>query len=188
MSSGAFGEVTDPKPQVVCDAGPLIHLDEVGCLDLLLDFSSIVVPEAVREEVELHRPEVLQHSQVNFRYEAAGGTSTAPLEVLVRSFALDRGEQAAIGLALARQDSIFLTDDSAARLAARTLGIRVHGTIGILVRAIRRKQRLRSEILEVLKSLPRTSTLHIRKSLLDEVIHEVERAPLAPSRPGGLAE
>ncbi|HUP25546.1 MAG TPA: hypothetical protein VNB06_21720 [Thermoanaerobaculia bacterium] len=47
----------DPALEVVCDAGPLIHLDEVGCLDLLLDFSAILVPEAVGAEVELHRPE-----------------------------------------------------------------------------------------------------------------------------------
>jgi hypothetical protein len=29
---------------VVCDAGPLIHLDELDCLDLLADFSRIVIP------------------------------------------------------------------------------------------------------------------------------------------------
>ena len=41
---------------VVCDAGPLIHLDEVGCLDLLADFSEVLVPDAVRREVQRHRP------------------------------------------------------------------------------------------------------------------------------------
>jgi len=30
---------TSPAPEVVCDAGPLIHLDELDCLDLLTDFS-----------------------------------------------------------------------------------------------------------------------------------------------------
>jgi hypothetical protein len=29
-------------PLVVCDAGPLIHLDELGCMDLLLDFSEVL--------------------------------------------------------------------------------------------------------------------------------------------------
>jgi len=28
------------KTAVVCDAGPIIHLDEVGCLSLLNDFKS----------------------------------------------------------------------------------------------------------------------------------------------------
>ena len=30
---------------VVCDAGPLIHLDQLDCLDLLADFSRVVVPD-----------------------------------------------------------------------------------------------------------------------------------------------
>jgi len=27
---------------VVCDAGPAIHLDELGCLDLLIDFQEVL--------------------------------------------------------------------------------------------------------------------------------------------------
>ena len=30
-----------PALEVVCDAGPLIHLDELGCLDLLTDFQTV---------------------------------------------------------------------------------------------------------------------------------------------------
>ncbi len=37
----------------ICDAGPLIHLDELGCLHLLTDFR-VWVPEAVWKEV--HAP------------------------------------------------------------------------------------------------------------------------------------
>jgi len=32
---------------VVCDAGPIIHLDELGCLDLLNDFSPLLIPGEV---------------------------------------------------------------------------------------------------------------------------------------------
>ena len=32
---------------VVCDAGPLIHLDEVECLSLLTDFAEVLVPNVV---------------------------------------------------------------------------------------------------------------------------------------------
>ena len=45
--------------EVVCDAGPLIHLDELGCLDLLTDFQTVLVPEQVWREVENHRPDAL---------------------------------------------------------------------------------------------------------------------------------
>ena len=44
---------------VICDAGPLIHLDEVGCLDLLSDCLEVLVPPRVWQEVERHRPAAL---------------------------------------------------------------------------------------------------------------------------------
>ncbi len=34
---------------------------------------------------------------------------------------------------------IFLTDDSAARLVGKQLGYKVHGTLGVLIRTIRRE-------------------------------------------------
>ncbi len=49
----------------IADAGPLIHLDELNSLDLLTDFGSIIVPNAVWHEVEHHRPHALQHSEIN---------------------------------------------------------------------------------------------------------------------------
>jgi hypothetical protein len=41
---------------VVCDAGPLIHLDELEALELLGDFQSVLVPDTVWVEAEAHRP------------------------------------------------------------------------------------------------------------------------------------
>ena len=41
---------------IVCDTGPLIHLDELGCLDLLADFKNVVLSGSVVEEIENHRP------------------------------------------------------------------------------------------------------------------------------------
>ncbi|NEX18679.1 MAG: hypothetical protein C1943_19300 [Halochromatium sp.] len=72
------------------------------------------------------------------------------------------------------RDSLLLTDDTAARLAAKALGIAAHGTLGLLVRAIRQKTRSRSEVLAVLRAIPTRTTLHIRPSLLAEVITEVD--------------
>jgi hypothetical protein len=42
--------------EAVLDAGPLIHLAELDALDVLCDFSSLLVPEAVWFEVEHHAP------------------------------------------------------------------------------------------------------------------------------------
>ena len=67
-----------------------------------------------------------------------------------------------------------MTDDTAARLAAEQLGLSVHGTLGILLRAIRRKQRDPRDVADLLRTIPSRSTLHIRANLLNEIIAEVE--------------
>ena len=36
--------MTKSSIKVVCDAGPLIHLDELNCLELFADFEEIVLP------------------------------------------------------------------------------------------------------------------------------------------------
>ena len=45
----------DKAWSVVCDTGPIIHLDELGCLDLLSDFEKILLSQSVAEEIEKHR-------------------------------------------------------------------------------------------------------------------------------------
>lgn len=70
---------------------------------------------------------------------------------------------------------IFLTDDAAARLVATRLGFRVHGTIGILIRAIRRDLMNSKEVLNVLNQIPSKSTLYIKPSLLQEVILKISQ-------------
>ena len=161
-------------PLVVCDAGPLIHLDEVGCLDLLADFSEVLVPGAVWVEVLKHRPGALAHAAVTLRRVRPTAPEPPALEALAQVLSLHTGEWEALRVALEHRPGLLLTDDTAARLAAGNLDIVTHGTIGILVRAIRRQQRTQPEILAVLRALPAQSTLHLKRSLLDAVIHEVE--------------
>jgi len=51
-----------------------------------------------------------------------------------------------------------------------------NGTLGVLLRSIRRSQRARQAVIAILRPLPKVSTLHIRQSLLDEIIEQAERA------------
>lgn len=159
---------------VVCDAGPLIHLDEMDSMGLLSDFREILVGEEVWREVERHRPSALSHPEVFLRRVRPTLAEPPQLEALAQILSLHTGEWEALRVALEHQPCMLLTDDAAARMAAGNLGINAHGTIGILVRAIRRKQRSKEQVLALLRSIPARSTLHLKRSLLDEVIHEVE--------------
>jgi predicted nucleic acid-binding protein len=166
MSSSTIG--------VVCDAGPLIHLDELNCLSLLNDFDPILVPVQVWQEVAAHRGEALAHSDLQLQRVNVVISSTPAFQTLVQSLSLDLGEQAALTLMESHPQAIFLTDDAAARLAAMTLSYRVHGTIGILIRAIRRQQRSAEEVITTLRNMPTESTLFVRPKLLQEIIDNLE--------------
>ncbi|HDL63814.1 MAG TPA: DUF3368 domain-containing protein [Proteobacteria bacterium] len=71
-------------------------------------------------------------------------------------------------------EALFLTDDCAARLVAGKMGYNVHGTIGILLRAIRRELLKPSEVLNLLSELPQRGSLYIRTSLLNEIIERLK--------------
>jgi len=163
-----------PSLDVICDAGPLIHLHELDCLELVADFQTVLVPGQVWREVEYHRPDALEHPGVEIQQVSTSISEDVSFQALVRALTLDLGEQAALSLMASHPDAVLLTDDAAARLAARGLGYRVHGSIGILLRAIRRQQRTPHEVLSLLRDLPSRSTLHIRADLLEEVIARVE--------------
>jgi predicted nucleic acid-binding protein len=163
-------------PTAICDAGPLIHLDEIGCVDLLLDFQALMVPEQVREEVARHRPSALETRDLAFRCFPVAISPDPRFRAIVKSFALDAGEQAALSLMHSYPDAVLLTDDAAARLSAQALGFRTHGSLGVLLRSIRLGRRKKAEILSILRELPSRSTLHIRANLLQEIIEQVERS------------
>ncbi|HJX28546.1 MAG TPA: DNA-binding protein [Thermoanaerobaculia bacterium] len=165
---------TEDWPTVICDAGPLIHLDEIGCLDLLLDFQAILIPEQVRDEVALHRPAALGTPDLEIEILPVTVSSDSQFRALVRAFSLDAGEQAALSLMKLYPDALFLTDDAAARLAAKASGFRSFGSLGVLLRSHRLGRRGKGEILSILRELPSCSTLHVRTSLLQEVIEQVE--------------
>jgi predicted nucleic acid-binding protein len=155
----------------VLDSGPLIHLAELDALDLLNDFSALLVPEAVKNEVGQHQPNALNHP-LNFRVISAPSPGVA-LRILARTLSLDRGELEALSLMECNPQAVFLTDDSAARIAAQERGFKVHGSIGLIVRAARKGRRTRHEVIDILCALPRRSSLYIKPALLDEIISSI---------------
>jgi len=161
---------------VVCDAGPLIHLDELGCLSLLRDFAQVLVPDAVWLEVQRHRPSALRRRSIKLDRVISSPEATPELIELAQTFLLDSGEVEALKLMDENAGAQLLTDDAAARLVAQRLGYEVHGTIGVALRALRRGQRTKRQILNLLRALPQRSTLFIEARLLRSVIEEVEGA------------
>ena len=159
---------------VVCDAGPIIHLDELDCLDLLSDFSEVILPQDVYAEIDRHRQAALGKPEISFTITGPRTHPDRDLLTVCRTFMLDAGEMEAIALMKDNPNAVFLTDDASARLAAKQMRFKVHGTIGILLRSIRREYRSPEEILRVLSEIPQKSSLYIKHSLLEEIILTVK--------------
>lgn len=157
----------------VCNAGPLIHLDQVSCIDLLSDFSTLLVPDVVWSEVLKHRPGALPQEFATL--VPAPPVPDVKLSALCRAFSLDAGETACLAILADRGGTLFLTDDAAARLVAEEMSIEVHGTLGVLIRSVRRGKRTPSEVLRLLDELPSESTLFIEKTLLEDIKRKLRK-------------
>ena len=90
MSNSAVG--------VVCDASPLIHLDELDSLWLLSDFEPLLVPGQVWQEVVQYRPQALSSPDLHLQRIDVVISSVPSFQTLVQSLSLDLGEQAALTL------------------------------------------------------------------------------------------
>lgn len=157
---------------VVCDAGPVIHLSELHSLHILRDFQTVLIPNSVYNEILKHAPLV---PEIELKIVSEIPIMEESLDILCRTFSLDLGEMEALAVISEKPDYMFLTDDAAARLVANRTGIKVHGTIGLLIRAIRRKLMTPKEVVDILYQLPEKSSLFIKASLLEEAISTIKQ-------------
>ena len=119
----------------VVNASPLITLAKVGRLDLLTRGGrQLVVPTQVTDEV-LAGPE---RDPARLALEGGFGApfhSTA-IDPEVLGWSLGAGESAVLSAARSL-GAIAILDDQDARTAARALGIRLTGTLGIVIQSAR---------------------------------------------------
>ena len=144
-----------PSPRVVSNSSPLIHLAKIGRLDLLrLLFGEVLVPEAVYRECVVEgggREDARKIGEAGW-IRVSSVRDVRLKRVLLRE--LDEGEAEAIVLALEESADLVILDEREARRMARSLGLKVTGTIGILMRARREGviQNLRGELDRLLRS------------------------------------
>src|SRR5438105_14225267 len=120
------------EPVTVADAGPLIHLDELGCLDLLEGFGVLHVPLQVKREIATHRPRLNLETLPALKISKTFLKTSSVVARISERLDLNVGEIAALNLLHHLQGKLFLSDDSAARLAAESMRFEVHGTICII--------------------------------------------------------
>jgi predicted nucleic acid-binding protein len=122
----------------VADTGPLNYLCLVGVVDILPAlFGRISLPEAVREELRHPRAPRAVRTWIS---GPPGWIDSiiAPADSDLRLPEMGVGERAVIVASLSHRADLILMDDRQGITAARALGLRTVGTIGLLDRAARR--------------------------------------------------
>ena len=127
---------------VVADTTPLISLMKIEKLDILEKmFHEIQIPTAVFDELVSaerfqNEAEIIRNS--TFIHVRSVDEPQA-VERLRKERELDLGESEAIVLTEQLQADVLIVDEAAARAVAKSLGLSITGTIGILIEAYYRK-------------------------------------------------
>lgn len=152
----------------VVNASPLIALAKVGQLQLLeRTGQQLLIPEAVRGEVAAGGDMDPARAALQ---EGFGGAAVAAIpDPDVLEWGLGKGETAVLTLARAH-GAVAILDDAEARAAARAFGIRMMGTLGVVLLA-RRDERIASAT-QVLRALRRAG-LHLDEALLRDALPRV---------------
>ena len=158
---------------VVSDATPIISLAKIGMLDILSKFyNEVVLPEAVFDEVCSNpvftdEAESVKNSEF-IRVEAVSNEQSVKI---LRAAGLDLGESEAIVLADSLSDSLLLMDERKGRQIAQSMGIRIIGTLGILLHA--KKLGLIDKIKPLLDMLI-DANIRISENLYNSIIKQAD--------------
>jgi len=157
---------------VVSDATPIISLAKISMLDILGKFyNKVLLPRAVYNEVcsnsDYTEEAELVKNCTFIKVEAVNNEQSVKI---LRAAGLDLGESEAIILADSLSDSLLLMDERKGRQIAQGMGLRIIGTLGILLQA--KRIGLIDEIKPLLDALL-VANFRISESLYNSILEQV---------------
>jgi predicted nucleic acid-binding protein len=160
---------------VVSDSSPLVYLSKLEQFHLLREiYDAVLIPPAVWREVA-GGGEGLAESH-NLKSAVANGWIRVETPAQVKGQAaslpddLGLGEREAILLAQEKK-AVLLTDDGLGRSVAKSLGLEVTGTLGVLIRG-KRRGHLR-EVRPLIERLKRETNFRMSTGLQEDALRIV---------------
>jgi len=118
--------------QIVINTGPILALSKMDAMDLIQELPfDIITPFEVDQEIKAGRAKGYEIETPSWIKILKLASKVSPLA----SASLDLGEAAVIQLALEKNIQIVCIDELNGRRAARAVGLRVIGSLGLLGRA-----------------------------------------------------
>lgn len=160
---------------VIADTTPIITLLKLERLDLLEKlFGVVIIPVAVYEELTSNQKYLTEAqiiSDCSF-LKCREVFDRQSIKILREVVGLDAGESEAIALADEQGADLLIIDERKGRRVAKQMGLKITGTIGILIQAFDCKILLRQEILACIEIL-RNSDIRISDALFETVLEHV---------------
>lgn len=161
---------------VIADTTPIITLIKLNRLDLLEKlFGSVMIPSAVYDELTSN-PRFANESRIVRECNYLKHQSVIDrqsIKFLREIVGLDAGESEAIALSDEHSADLLVIDERKGRKAAQKLGLKIIGTIGILIQAFDSNLISKSEIISCVEKL-RESDIRIGENLIEIVLEHVE--------------
>lgn len=159
----------------ISDAGPLIHLAEIGSLTLLSVFGALHIPDAVWSET-VGQGRVLESAVSDLANVQRHALPQSQVVQFVRQNDLARlqeGERECLCLCQRFGVDTLLTDDLAVREAAKRLNLIPVGSLGIVVRAYRLRRISLSEAERHIADLYDVSSLFVARAIVELAIGQL---------------
>jgi len=165
---------------VVSNSGPLIHLAKISLIHILRElYGNILITLEVKVEV-VDKGKERGYSDALLIEKAInnGWIKVVRIEVpekiygLAETAGLHKAEVEVIWLAY-RRNIIALLDDSVARIFAKSMGVRVKGSLGVIVEAFRKNILTRNDALNALDKI--SSIMYLSSDVYRIVRNSIEK-------------
>lgn len=152
--------------KVVSNTTPIISLLKIGKLQILKDlYDEIFIPQEVFNEIEAGRNKEFYTDLSKIEWIKIEKIQNE--KSLSYFLDLDKGEAEAIVLATEKEANLIILDETLGRFHAKHAGLKVTGTIGVLIKAkqLGHLTELKSLLLEL-----KTKSVWLSDSFIEEIL------------------
>ena len=147
---------------VVSDTTPLISLLKIERIDLLEKlFGQVLIPQAVFDELTVDERFVLEANQIRQKtfIVIKPVENYKSVNILKRATGLDQGESEAIILTDELNADLLLMDEAKGRTVSSQMGLKIMGTIGVLMAAYEEKELTADEVRACIEGLQKAGSI-----------------------------
>ena len=165
----------------IINASPLIYMGKIGSLQLFpIIFTHCYTTLLVKEEVlrKEQTPSFIALDAAFSGWLNIKEPSYSDLKQKLENMQIHSGEASIIALGKELKDNgmenVIIIDDLAAREIARTLELKITGTIGVILRAMRIELITKEKCREYVQALVENTDFRISATLYSKVLKEIE--------------